>query len=522
MESESPFAQHLNTNYSPSDSEVKWIHSHLVPHVLEVSRLESLIRDLSAQRERTLAYIGAHRALLSPVRRMPLDIMQEIFLACLPTHRNAVMCAREAPLILIRICRAWKTLALSTPALWVSLHIPLQYLFYDSRHVEARKWLERSSRCPLSISIVGARDMEQWERNHPEEVDMAMETLSACSDRWRNLDLSFGFDEGMLRLGKVYAPNLVAVTINAEPWQTEQMELLTTPSLRSVALRTSPDFDNWILRLPLQWHHLTSLKLSEKNTLPMRGMSPLVALEILRRCPELINFEGDIIAFPNDLPPLSPQPTISLPAIREFVLRRCASAVGPASIGYLLQHLRMPQLRHLQLPRTGYLFHSVSPFLGDLGIQSPLIEDFSLDLAGLAQESLAENLLMLRCLNKLVVLDRTSGGPLDGEATPPRLFAFLASSTPPACPMLKELHVTECYSYGDADLLDFARKRLDHGGGHFTRLNVEYRRPSHPIAPEVLAPFIARGLNISTTFPHPARVSVCQRRETPWTGLKNL
>ncbi|KAJ7629863.1 hypothetical protein B0H17DRAFT_867535, partial [Mycena rosella] len=116
--------------------------------------LEALIRDLSDQREKTLAYIDAHQALISPARRLPRDIVQEIFLACLPSHRNVVMSATEAPLILARIFSAWRTIALSTPALWASLHLPLEYIFDHSLHVPVTKWLGRSGRCPLSLSII--------------------------------------------------------------------------------------------------------------------------------------------------------------------------------------------------------------------------------------------------------------------------------------------------------------------------------------------------------------------------------
>ncbi|KAJ7154880.1 hypothetical protein C8R43DRAFT_857362, partial [Mycena crocata] len=63
-------------------------------------------------------YISAYKALVSPVRRRPPDIVQEIFLACLPTRHNAVMSTRDAPLLLAHICSAWRVLALATPALW--------------------------------------------------------------------------------------------------------------------------------------------------------------------------------------------------------------------------------------------------------------------------------------------------------------------------------------------------------------------------------------------------------------------
>ncbi|KAJ6567478.1 hypothetical protein B0H10DRAFT_1892728 [Mycena sp. CBHHK59/15] len=121
---DSPFARHLHTNYVPSDTEVKCIEEHLMPHRLELLRLEGLIQDLCSQRTKTLHYIYVHKALISPARRLPADIIQEIFLACLPTHRNSVMNSKDAPLILARICSGWRAVALSTPALWASFASP--------------------------------------------------------------------------------------------------------------------------------------------------------------------------------------------------------------------------------------------------------------------------------------------------------------------------------------------------------------------------------------------------------------
>ncbi|KAF8210556.1 hypothetical protein K438DRAFT_1570262, partial [Mycena galopus ATCC 62051] len=57
------------------------------------------------------------KALISSIRRLPLQVIQEIFIACLPTHRNCVMSASEAPIQLGRICSSWRALAFSTPQL---------------------------------------------------------------------------------------------------------------------------------------------------------------------------------------------------------------------------------------------------------------------------------------------------------------------------------------------------------------------------------------------------------------------
>ncbi|KAF7343300.1 hypothetical protein MVEN_01762300 [Mycena venus] len=520
---ESPFAQYLHTNYAPSDCEVKSIESHLVTHVQELSRLDALIRDLSDQREKTLAYIAAHKVLLSPARRLPRDVVQEIFLACLPTDRNAVLSAREAPLMLGRICSAWRTLALSTPALWASLHIPLQFIFDVSYPLAITTWLERSGQCPLSLSIFGARDMEQWERDYTEQVNEAMEALAASSYRWRSLDLSF-LEQGMLRLAQVKTPMLMALKMVAPQEQMEQMKLVTTPSLCSVELEFWRDFDRWILRMPVEWGHLTSLKLDSKKmgghpAYPSQGMSPSVALEVLKRCLRLIRFETDLIDRPDDLSPASAQPTVLLPVLRELIICRCNSVVEPGSIDYLLQHLSMPELRHLQLPRMMVPNQSVSPFFGDLAARSPLIEELNVHLTGLTHSSLTDNLAALPCLRKLVVLDVAWHWP-PAAATASQLLTFLTSATPFCCPVLQVLQLEKCYDWiKDTDLLGFAQSRLDNGGGHFKHLEVGYTSFMGSIAPELLAPFATRGLTISTVNPPSEYRSVHLSPPTPWMGL---
>ncbi|KAJ6594646.1 hypothetical protein B0H19DRAFT_908650, partial [Mycena capillaripes] len=121
----SPFATQLGTNYCPTDKEVLEIENLIVEPTLrlkclddEIANLQKAIDKLAEERESLGAYVEAHRALISPVRRLPLDIIQEIFLACLPTHRNCVMSAYKAPILLGRICSLWRAISLSTPRLW--------------------------------------------------------------------------------------------------------------------------------------------------------------------------------------------------------------------------------------------------------------------------------------------------------------------------------------------------------------------------------------------------------------------
>ncbi|KAJ7111858.1 hypothetical protein C8R44DRAFT_547241, partial [Mycena epipterygia] len=54
--------------------------------------------------------------LISPTRRLPDDIVREIFAASLPAGQNAIISGSEAPLLLCHISQGWRTLALRHPA----------------------------------------------------------------------------------------------------------------------------------------------------------------------------------------------------------------------------------------------------------------------------------------------------------------------------------------------------------------------------------------------------------------------
>ncbi|KAJ7618104.1 hypothetical protein DFH06DRAFT_1144938 [Mycena polygramma] len=520
---QSPYAQYLRTNYVPSEAEVKGIHSHLIAHTLEVSRLEALIQDLSDQRQKTLDYIAAHEALVSPARRMPQDVVQEVFLACLPTQRNSVMSTKDAPLLLARICSAWRTLALSTPALWASLHIPLEYVFDFIGPQRPLQWLERSGRCPLSLTIVGARGIEHWEKFETEEVESMVEVLSGCADRWRSIELCFETTEGISRLADVYPPSLMTAKIYGAGPDIRDLKLLTTPNLREVVLRIGRDFDDLIPLLPLHWSNLTHLLFHSMGCYDDQGLSPNVVLEVLHRCPRIVSFESDINnRSQRDFPDFhSP---ILLPAIREFILLHRSSPLVTKSVTYFLRNLAMPELRRLVLPYTMDQ-QFPAPFLGHLATRSPFIEDLSVNLSGLAQDSLVENLVKLSSLKRLVIWDNSDGTENPSAphvaATVQKLFTFLMEDRKePPFPLLAELQLKQCNLWDDnrgAALVDFVRQLLELGAGHFKRLEINYTRGWTDWAEDILAEFDARGLTVTITRPssgfrpHPPT--------TAWLGL---
>ncbi|KAJ7479742.1 hypothetical protein FB451DRAFT_164345 [Mycena latifolia] len=89
-----------------------------------------------------------------PVLSLPPEIVSEIFEHFLPSCPDfAPAYGILSPLVLCRICRQWRQIALSTPTLWRSI------LITDSKSEDQldllKMWLARSGDCPLAIKLTG-------------------------------------------------------------------------------------------------------------------------------------------------------------------------------------------------------------------------------------------------------------------------------------------------------------------------------------------------------------------------------
>ncbi|KAJ7860497.1 hypothetical protein B0H13DRAFT_1119480 [Mycena leptocephala] len=93
-------------------------------------------------------------SVLDPVARLPLEISSEIFLCCLPPRPEAA--AHHFPMLLLKICNAWTSIALSTPALWASIGLVFPCAEGFEEGVSA--WLRRACNRPLSVSLRGQLD----------------------------------------------------------------------------------------------------------------------------------------------------------------------------------------------------------------------------------------------------------------------------------------------------------------------------------------------------------------------------
>ena len=284
-----PLENRLDTNYAPSDEELQKIPRILVEHQArlarmngEIERVQATLDEFKCQREELVQLIDQYHALTSPIRRIPQENLQEIFINCLAADRPAVMSGREAPLLIGRVCSSWRSISQSTPELWTSVHVSLpcktftasetsntDYLVESNymaalRTAALQEWLQRSGSLPVDISF---RQWEDWttDLNLPNEPHPVVDTILSVSQRCRKLTVEAQgpstarllhtrpLDVPLLETLDLRFPIIESILSEIPK---SEYNIFRTPSLRRLSLSHS---SGDCLDYPVNWANLTDL-----------------------------------------------------------------------------------------------------------------------------------------------------------------------------------------------------------------------------------------------------------------------
>ncbi|KAJ7700351.1 hypothetical protein B0H17DRAFT_1176763 [Mycena rosella] len=118
-------------------------------HILELQHtLGALEQEKDLLKDRLDAYTY-------PVLAVPNEIVSEIFIHFLPIYpRRAPLIGPHSPSLLGQICRKWRDIALSTPALWRAVTLSLDTTHLEQQLQRLKFFLKRSGSCRLSIELV--------------------------------------------------------------------------------------------------------------------------------------------------------------------------------------------------------------------------------------------------------------------------------------------------------------------------------------------------------------------------------
>ncbi|KAJ6530296.1 hypothetical protein B0H19DRAFT_912814, partial [Mycena capillaripes] len=88
----------------------------------QIDSLQAALAQLVQKRDEIEEFVRAHRAIVSPIRRVPPELICQILALALPSDGEAV--ANNPPWYLGHICQSWRLCALASPDLWRFIAIP--------------------------------------------------------------------------------------------------------------------------------------------------------------------------------------------------------------------------------------------------------------------------------------------------------------------------------------------------------------------------------------------------------------
>ncbi|KAJ7134090.1 hypothetical protein C8R43DRAFT_1022379 [Mycena crocata] len=512
MQTESLLKQ-LRTGHVPTQPEIEVVQADLISMSNELVRLETLIRDLSGQRDKIKESIDMHKALLAPVRRLPDDVVQDIFFACLPTHSNAVMSTKEGPLLLCRVCSIWRALALGAPRLWASLHVPLAFILQSEQRARAfGHWLKRAAGCPLSLSVCGTPSGVE-----PGNTDSILPPADSMMDniirdvlvqstaRWHKVSLTDLPSSYLQECRNTSTPLLQVIRIKDHGPVTQWIDVFGSSGVHTLSLEVAITDEDVPLILPAL-SSVLHLSISSNTNGPWGpfGIPASLTRGIITQLTQLVSLK--IIL--SEVGPISGD-TTHFPDLESLEMRG-----GQVTLGVfqnLLEHMVMPRLRHLRVD-SPIMPDSNAPFFSSLRAHAPLLRSLELDLTGFTRDSLRGTLSQLTPLTRLSVRDSSGWhpDPLLPLADTQHLLTLLCQ---PEFAELRHLDISYSRGVEEETLFAFLDTRVQAGGEFHMKVDLNYS--NNPTTPDVER-FRAKGLDISLI-----RNTKFWTAPTPdaWTGL---
>ncbi|KAJ3867117.1 hypothetical protein EV359DRAFT_61768 [Lentinula novae-zelandiae] len=338
----------LHTNDSPTEDEQKTLETFLGHGKSELQYLKArivsvkvLLEELERAKALLAKAVSEHETVLNPMRRMPDDLLVEIFLHgaglyidpgdYFPSARHSLD-LNSPPWTYSRVCRRWRGTAMRTPLLWTRVKIEADRLvsLRHSQITQQNVWnshpsqsplpfglsllsgyLSRSAALPLAIYL----DMPSYRSDNYAYSISAL--IASHSQRWESLFLGRvqSFDSNNMVLSEDSFPLLRRL-------QVKLLEVLPlvdipAPSLKSYSIVGSGGLGSSITEAKL------STKLCSQITdCLISNISYKVALRVCEHLPNLCR-----LVLVQDLPPAKFDPNSEdqikvLPRLKELLVEQ--------------------------------------------------------------------------------------------------------------------------------------------------------------------------------------------------------
>ncbi|KAJ7691922.1 hypothetical protein B0H17DRAFT_550785 [Mycena rosella] len=246
----------LDTEFLAVQSVIAKTDARLMFLDTEISRLRDRLQQLKDERIAVSNFRLQNNAILSPLRRIPPEVLAEIFAWTLPSADEIVATDRcgfdigRSPWVLGHISRQWRAVSLSTPCLWSLVVIDYSFsTWYPLPFLEAQIARARN----LEIHFYGCQDSD----SRPQIT--FFQTLVERSSIWKELKIGLTSDlVPHLTTLRNRIPLLRSLWIEwDDPESQTAADLIdafhTAPSLLDASIWNQHRF----ISIPLPFHQLT-------------------------------------------------------------------------------------------------------------------------------------------------------------------------------------------------------------------------------------------------------------------------
>ena len=391
-------------------------------------------------------FIHDHEALLSSIRDLPPELLEDIFLRTTSWVRKfetdldgeILEPDFEFILSLSQVCRYWRTVSIATPGMWTSIPA-LRKWQSDDPESEAfiyllRIFIERSGNSPIHITVHIKELLNNLE--DPDQLQSpCLQLLASQCHRWKTAILHV--DKSIIRrLGELYTPDLESLNFRCR-YAAALMNNAYYPRLYILAPRlTHAIIDNW------QSHSF--LRLAHFNIRTFTGLPD--HLDVLRRAGptlEACSFRGPVSMMQYPTEPIHFAKMHFLSIINNNYQHPWVSFGHHNETPF--RWMNAPNLTFLEI--RGHPVHPgasliVSDLLSNTLSPSSLLRSFTFHVRGLSEDEFTR---LLSAMPLLIILDICD--------TPSHYFSALVRRKPddPQKPLVPRLMSIRIQDFSDRD-----------------------------------------------------------------------
>ncbi|KAG7451303.1 uncharacterized protein BT62DRAFT_926978 [Guyanagaster necrorhizus] len=439
----------------------------LLKHLdFELELCRQTVQRLQNEEDSVQVSLDSQRSALSPIRRLPLEILSEIFKLCLPGS-YIIPKSRSAPLLLTQVCGSWRRLALSIPQLWSSISVEVTVQRCRPPLPLIELWLQRSMTQPLSFAITELEQEDAREIADPVTAASILKTFVPAHHRWASVKLEYHdwrWPSGLEQLPQdALLDSLEKLDLQREYWFKDDFpdlkRILQASRLHDLTWHSrSPPSDYLQIVNILQLTHLDLVRPVSKDVF----LDVLSGCRAIESCTFFVQLVGRIPDDSNH--PLDTSPIV-LPHLHTFEL------TVDMALTTLLSRLVFSSLTTLQINRLDEFFlinpinaphfwdqEEVNAFLvrSQCSLRTLDVRDVEISSAELL-DVLKFTSPTLQQLN--ITNERAKDNCITDDVV--RALTASSSSSDPAflCPQLDYLKLWRCVSSTDGLLADMVQSR---------------------------------------------------------------